>query len=420
MNTSVREHLTRLLVQSQKYTGTDMVYLAKSSFWLGLGRVLSTATSFFSSLAFANILLPETYGIYRYALTIFGFLTLFTLTGLDTAITTSTAHHEDQAIKPALKQKILYGFLGLLVGIGISVYYLIVGNQLLAGVVFITALSIPFMDPFYLFTSVLNGKKQFALSTKYNVILRVSTTIIIIATVFITQKIWWIVGIFFFSTIVVRYLLWVMTTKYIEKTSESNEITTRTLRFGKHLSLINLISQGAVLVDKALIFHYSGGAALASYYLAQTPFKQVQSIFTSFNVLAIPKLSQAEIGTLKKTLPGKVAKLYIIIIPIIIAYGLLAPWFFKVLYPSYLDTVQLSTLFILLLLFFPISIFSNALTSHHQTKKIYTTTVSYAIIRTVLLLITVPLWGTFGAWATIMLSNSINTIAIIRQFYRMQ
>ena len=63
-----------------------MVYLASGGFWTGVGQVSSALASFVSALLFANFLPRETFGVYRYVLTLAGILNSFSLTGLRGAL----------------------------------------------------------------------------------------------------------------------------------------------------------------------------------------------------------------------------------------------------------------------------------------------------------------------------------------------
>ena len=71
-----------LLRWSEKWTKTDMIYLARGGFWLTLGQVISSLSAFLLAIAFANLLPKETYGEYKYILSIASILAIPTLTGM--------------------------------------------------------------------------------------------------------------------------------------------------------------------------------------------------------------------------------------------------------------------------------------------------------------------------------------------------
>ena len=412
----LRGKIYQLLRWSEQYTKTDMIYLAQGGFWLIAAKIVSLLASFCTSIAFANLLLPETYGTYRYILSVFGFLTITTLVGLDTAITRTVAKGNDGSIVPVLKTKIKWGLLGGLIGIGLGLYYYFQHNYIIALCIFIASVFLPIMDPLYLFTAVLNGKKLFKISTKYNATIRILTSLAIITALFLTSNIFIILLVYFVSNTLLRLIFSKLTFKKINLMGPQDPTA---ISYGKHLTLMSLLGQLSTYLDKILIFHYAGGSALAIYYFAQTPFKQVQGILNTFNILALPKFSAAEVKTLKSTLPKKLFKSYLMIILIVIIYIFTAPYLFKIFYPQYLKSVFLSQLFILLLLLFPINLFSSALTSQSQTKKLYISTTTYAIIRSTLLMILVPVFGIYGAAATILLSNLISAVQVAYLFFRM-
>ena len=62
----LKQRIYKGLKWSQKYTQTDMVYLAKGGFWLGMGQIITGLASFLLTLAFANLVPKETFGTYKH------------------------------------------------------------------------------------------------------------------------------------------------------------------------------------------------------------------------------------------------------------------------------------------------------------------------------------------------------------------
>ena len=52
----LREKFLQFLSWSEKYTRMDMVYFVESGFWVTVGQVVASGTSFALALAFANLL----------------------------------------------------------------------------------------------------------------------------------------------------------------------------------------------------------------------------------------------------------------------------------------------------------------------------------------------------------------------------
>jgi O-antigen/teichoic acid export membrane protein len=112
----LKAKLYTLLKKSEKYTKTDMIYLAKGGTWLGIGQAFSLCITLLLSVLFANLISPESYGIYKYILSIAALLALPTLSGMDSAITRTVAQGFDGTIYEALKQKMLYGSFTFIAG----------------------------------------------------------------------------------------------------------------------------------------------------------------------------------------------------------------------------------------------------------------------------------------------------------------
>ena len=58
----LKQTIFRMLRWSERFTKTDMVYLAKGSFWMMAKQVGVSIISFGLAIAFANLLPQETYG----------------------------------------------------------------------------------------------------------------------------------------------------------------------------------------------------------------------------------------------------------------------------------------------------------------------------------------------------------------------
>ena len=128
MTSNIKLRFYKLLRLSEKYTKTDMVYLTKGTFWLTLGQIISSASSFILAIAFANLLPKETYGVYKYILSIVSILNISTLSGINTAITQAVARKYEGSVIPAIKMKIYWGLFGSLASLILAGYYYFQGN----------------------------------------------------------------------------------------------------------------------------------------------------------------------------------------------------------------------------------------------------------------------------------------------------
>lgn len=393
-----------ILKYSEKYTKTDMVYVAKGGFWLGIGQFVSSLSAFLTSIAFANLLSPDAFGIYKYIISINALLLITTLTGMDSAVTQSVARGYDGTLNTGVKEKMKWGVIGTMISFCIALYYFIQGNMVLSISFSITALFVPFFESFDMYNSLLWGKKLFDVQTKYNVIKKVISFFAVIITILLTKNIFIILAVYLLSTTIPNVILFYRT----EKLYKSNiSIDPESIGYGKNLSIINVIGLIVAEIDKILVFQYVGASDLAKYSLAMAPTDQIKGLMKNVNALAMPKFSQTNIVEIKKNLWNKVFILGFSTLLIVLVYILLAPIFFKLFFPKYLDSIIYSQVLAISLVPVVIAGFLHTiLESQKANKELY----QYNVYSNVLSLIVLwPLVYFFGLWGAVA-AKTINRV----------
>ncbi len=407
----LRNKTYNLLRQSEKWTKTDMIYLAKGGFWLSLGQIISAISAFLLAIAFANLLPKETYGIYKYILSIVGILMIPTLSGMQTAVTQAVAQGFEGSLIPALKTKIRWGLLSGLGSMILAIYYYINNNIDLTFSFLITAIFLPFIDAFNLYGSLLNGRKQFRLSAKYNVITQTLSISGIIGVLFFSDNIFLIIFAYFFLNTLLRFVFLKIS---INKLSLNKNRNPKTIPYGKHLSLMSVISTISGNLDKILLWHFLGASDVAIYAFARAPISQLSAFLKSIITLSFPKLAINSTEAIKKTLPKKMFKFFIIIATGVIIYNILATPFFKTFFPQYLDSVKYTRVWSLVLLFFPQKLIGATLQAKMQKKELYILSITNPIIQIIMLVILLPIYGIYGALIANLIPYAWNAIL---QFY---
>ncbi len=380
----------------EKYTKTDMIYLAKGGFWLGIGQVAASGSAFLISIAFANLLAPDLYGIYKYVLSINSLLLITTLTGMDSAITQAVARGFDGTLQAGKSEKENWGVLGSLTALIIGLYYFFQGNDTLAISFSIIALFMPFTESLDSYNSLLWGKKLFSVQTKYNIIKKMIILLCLIGTLFLTKNIYLLLLVYFLALTIPSIFFYNKIKKIYQK---NNNVDPEAMKYGKHLSLIGLMNVVLSELDKVLVFQHVGAVDLAVYSLASAPNDQIKGLLKNVNSLAMPQFSQRTPQEIKKTIWHKVAILTLATGLIVFGYILIAPSFFNIFFPKYLESIRFSQILSLSLIPVVISGFLyTVLEAQKARSEIYKYNTYSNIVNIIILL---PLVYYFGIWGAV-------------------
>lgn len=394
MLNNLKDKTYKLLRWSEKYTKTDMVYLAQGGFWLTLGQIISSASSFLLAIAFANLLPKETYGTYKYILSIFSILAITNLSGINIALTRAVARGSEGALFDALRTKMKWSLLGSLASLILAGYYYWHDNFTLTISFLIIAIFVLFIDNLAIYTSYLHGLKKFNTLTKYTSITKIVAMLAIIVTIYFSNNLLLILLALFVPQTINRLIFLLLIRAKYKINHERNEDT---INYGKKLSCIGIISTIADQLDGILIFHYLGPVKLAIYTFAISPTEQIKSVLKNIENLAFPKFATTDKAIIKKTIFKKSLKLSMFTAIIAVVYIILAPWLFKLVFPQYLESVIYSQILALSLMAIPIWIFQTALKAQKATKQIFKLELINSLSQIFLIIVLISNFGLWGA-----------------------
>lgn len=391
---ALHQKIHSLLRWSERYTKTDMVYLTKGGFWLVLGQVTASLAALLLSIGFANLLSADIYGSYRYVLSIAGILALFTLGGMNTAISRAAAMNHDTSLASGVRAKMLVGILGLFIGCGIGAYYFSKGNSEFGLSFLIVGFFVPLFSSFYAYESFLQGKKLYRTNAKYFSITHVVSAAVMFCVLLLTNDLRLILLAYFTPWTILRYGFYRLTIrKWVVAHTQDPEM----IPYGLHLTAMNLLPIIAAQIDKILLFQFIGPIQLAVYSFALALPEQVQSLFRKLAVLAFPKYVEKEMGSIRSSLKEKMWRAFLVALGITILYIILCPFIFKLLFPQYLESIFYSQVFSLSILaslsFIPIV----ALEAKKKTRSLYAFNVSTSVIQILLTVAGIYFFGVIGA-----------------------
>lgn len=313
-----------------------MLYVAQGGFWLGIGQFVASGSAFLMSVAFANLISPESYGLYKFVLSINSLLIITTLSGMDSAVTQAVSRGYEGTMDLGFKEKMKWGVLGSIISLGVAIYYFTQGNYLLTLCFGVVSIFVPFTESSDIYNSLLWGKKLFSVQAKYNVINTIIVLVSTTTTLFLTKNIYTILAVYLLAITIPNFF-------FIRRTrstyQENNNIDDESIKYGKHLSLIGVLSLVSSQIDKILVFHYIGAVNLAIYTIALAPTDQIKGLLKNLNSLAMPRFSQRSSDEIKENIWHKVKLLTLVISVIVVGYIVLIPFIFKIFFPKYLSSV---------------------------------------------------------------------------------
>ncbi len=412
-----KEKMLRLLDKASYFLGTDVMYIFRGGSFLTLGNFFSIAANFALAFFFARLLPKEIYGTYSYILAWVSVLGVFALTGMDTAIIQSVSRGFENSFVFGLKKKIQYGILGTVAALMIGAYYAYNGNQMLSAAFFISSIFIPLLNGFQIYNAYLIGKKEFKTSAYYAMAGQVFIALVLITAIFLTKNVVYLVAAYLLANLIPSVFFFIKTKMKIKPTG--GEKDEGIMAYAKHLSFINVVSIIASYFDQFLAFHFLGPANLANYAFATAPPEQIKGLFKGLPDLALPKFSGRSEEEIKKTMMRKIIILSAFTVLIVGAYIVLAPWFYKIFFPRYVDAIFLSQIFALSLLNTPPTLIIGALTAHKKIKELYLFNIVSPIFQIIIMAILTPFYGLIGLIAAKIIARTFNTFLSLGIYYKL-
>lgn len=398
MINKIKQRISPWFRWGDRHLKTDTAYLARGGFWLVIGQVVAMLAGFLMSLTFAHLISKETFGTYKFILSVAGILGIFSLTEIGTAITRAVANGFGGTLKQGFKINLKWSVGMLIGGFGLGIYYYISGNNVLSISFILAGIFIPITTSASLYAAYLLGKKDFRKITMYGTIRNIVPAAILILTLFLTQNLVIIMAVCFISATITALVLYIITVKKFQK--ENDKIDMELSTYSRHLSLMQVIGGIANFIDKILVFHYLGAAPLAIYAFAIAPIEQLQGGKKVLSSLILPKINGRSFEELQKSGPRKALLFTAYALSLAGIYSLLAPFFFKFLYPQYLDSVFYSQIYSLTLLAISGTIFDSTLVAHRKTKELYVHRTTMPIIKIILFITLLPIYGLMGLIVT--------------------
>ncbi len=413
----IKQEICNSLRKSEKYFKTDMIYLAKGGSWMAIGTVTSGLIALATSVAFANLLPKESYGAFQYILGVMGIFGIMVLSGIDTAVARSVAQGKEGSLMQALITKIRWGIIGGAASGIAGVYYYLQGNHLLGGAFLIAMFFIPLWEAPSLYLNYLQGKKRFDLAVTYETINQFVAAIVMIACLWLTDNILIILTAYLLSWGLMRVISFFIVMRQLPPNDTQDP---ELIGYGKHLTLMSAVGDISSNIDRVLLWHFLGPAQVAVYIFAQAIPMRISGIVKSINRLAFPKMVMMDPSLLQKTILRKVLLLSVPSALLALLYVALAPLFFSIFFPKYMEAVFFSQLAAIPIVLQPFSLLASSFTAQGKKRALYLYNFGMPVIRVLFFLLLIPtfhLLGAFLALIAIKIADAVFLFILFRRIH---
>ena len=412
---ALKDRIHGLLRWSERYAKTDMVYLATAGFWANANFAIVTILSLALSVAFANLLPKETFGMYQYLLSLSALLSALMLLGMNTAVTQAVARGYEGDLRRAVRLQLLWGIIPTGIGIFGSLYYLMNGNGLLAAGLVIIALCAPLTSAFNTYAAFLTGKREFRQLFLYGT----GINLTYYGVMFLCAMLWKEVIVLIIANLVTNAFATAGAYYRTLHAYRPNDRTdAHTITYGGHLSLMGTFGTIIAQLDSVLVFHFLGPVSLALYTFASLVPERLAGLFKFVNTAALPKFANQTRTSIAATIISKTVRAALAGMILSIIYAMLAPSFFRIFFPHYADAIPFTQLYAIFIMTVAAQIPVTALYALRLRRELYVFNIATPLI---LLLLQVPLLLSFGIAGILVariLSNSLNVlIALVLLFF---
>jgi O-antigen/teichoic acid export membrane protein len=330
-----------------------MVYLARGSFWVSFGQSLNSLLSLLLIIAIANLLPKETYGVYRYILSIAGVLNIFTLTGMNGAVSRATAKGADGVFIPATRYQLKWNLSMFFASYCIGTYYMLQGENTFAAAFFVLGISMPITLSMNTYGAYLQGKKNFKTANILSVLSTLIYTAGILVAIILSDEYIWLVVAYAVTTVCSSIVFYIYTLlKYNPSISKSEDVA-ETLAYGRKLTYIKLLGPITSQIDKIILGHFWGPVHLAVYSLSTAIPSRIIPALKDIIDIGFPKFATKTITELNSVFYRRILQGITVGFLITICYVFISPYIFKYLLPQYIEGLLYSQILAISFIFAP-------------------------------------------------------------------
>lgn len=383
---------------------------AKNSTLLVVGSFIAALIGLGVNILFANLLSKETFGEYRYILSLFNVFNSFALTGMNVAVVQAVARGFEGTLSASIRYQLKWAILHTIGGLFAALLFLLNGQETAAICLAMIALLMPISNAFNTYTAYLQGKKAFQAFTVSNTLQALGVYAMIALALLTTKNIVIITLANISATLLINLAFYAYTVHRF-KPNTVNEPST--IRFGKRVSLLWGLRLAADQVDALLIHAVLGPAALASYAVITTIPERLKGFIKIGPSVVLPDYANRTLDQIVPPLRKKLLFLLLGLGIVAAGYVLLCPPVFRIIYPHYGEIIPLAQLYGVSFLFGLWSIPLTILFSQQESDALSMVLAGSSIAQAIIMAIGLFTGGLLGVVIAKLLFQALQFIAFI-------
>lgn len=422
-----------------KYKGKGQVFLKnkfdrEGSGWLFLQQVLIAPMSVLTTVLLTHFLSIESYGYYKYILSIYGIIAIFSFSGIYSISTLNMQRGQDNFFALGFKYKKLLRFIPSLISLGVAGYYFYMGNSFLATFFLINIFSYLIVDTYDFYLVALQGRGDYKANMKYATLYYLFSTFPPAITAIFTGNLYLIFIVMYLSQGIYRYVTFQLVKKRLRLKLDNlntHGISQGEIQEFRKESLATTfngaLASAQVNASGVIIFNRLGAADNAIYSIALTFADFVSGMIgsTMTKIQLILSRITKRLGYTRESdqekralIRGLFQKYFWFALGSALLCALLLPVVYKFLFPKYYFSYHYAVVY-------SISILAVALTPAYQYlyekrlfKAINIIQILTLALNLALLFFAAMYFGVWGAILVAILMRFVNNLVYTGVMYR--
>lgn len=353
---------------------------------------------------------PRVFGEFNLVLSTTSIFLSFSLPGIDTALTRSIAEGFDNSLWSAFQIKVKSSLLGSIALVFISIYYLFMQQTNMAMSLLFSAIAFPFFNSLTVYINFLVAKKRFSQLALFASIGSIFYLLVISLTAFFIPTTLGLITAYSLGTIIPALLGFTYALRLIK----SSHVDPHLFKYGLFLTGVSALPWITGNAANLILGNLIGVSELALYSVAIAYYVTSLKFFTVFYKPVTAKMASSS----KKHQYAIIRKHGFMLLGIglicSIVLWIFAPFYVSIFYNHSYEGAKIYSQWVSLIFIpLPLTWILNDIAIYQKRKKAQILFSSIPqIIKIVLLLVTIPIWGISAAIGILLLERFISPLLL--------